>query len=93
MKMAKATLESLAARIEKIEARNRRVEADKAWEGSFTRKLLIIFLTYFTIGSYMGLIGVKDPHIQAVIPSLGFTLSTLTLSFAKEVWRKNYGKK
>jgi len=38
---------SLKIEIEKIKGRNRRVEADKAWETSLTRKILIAVLTYF----------------------------------------------
>ena len=35
-------MEALEKRIKKIEERNKKVELDKAWEGSKTRKILII---------------------------------------------------
>ncbi len=85
--------EELINRIEKIEARNRKVELDKAWEGSFVRRLLIVLFTYISIGLYMWIIGVEDPFLNAVIPSLGFTLSTLTLPFFKNLWMQNKEKK
>ena len=77
---------NLLSRIKKIEQRNTRVELDKAWEGSNTRKLLIFFFTYMTIGIFMWSIGIEKPHIQAIIPSLGFLLSTFTILFAKHIW-------
>ena len=77
---------NLLSRIKKIEQRNTRVELDKAWEGSNTRKLLIFFFTYMTIGIFMWSIGIEKPHIQAIIPSLGFLLSTFTIPFAKRMW-------
>lgn len=79
----------LETRIEKIEKRNQKVESDKAWEGSLTRRGLIVFFTYLSIGIYMWAIGVGQPLLNAVIPSLGFTLSTLTLPYFKQQWLKN----
>lgn len=35
-------------RLQAIEQRNFRVETDKAWETSLTRRLSIVLLTYFT---------------------------------------------
>lgn len=78
--------EELANRIEKIEKRNQRVELDKRWEGSLTRRVLIVLFTYISIGGYMWAIGVDKPLLNAVIPSLGFTLSTLTLPYFKKLW-------
>ncbi len=83
------TVEDLIYRIEKIENRNKRVEAEKAWEGSYVRKLLIVLFTYASIGIYMWAIGVEKPLINAVIPALGFTLSTLSLPFFKTWWLKS----
>ena len=39
-------------RIEQIEQRNKRVEEDKAWETSFTRRLCIAILTYIVVVIY-----------------------------------------
>lgn len=77
---------NLEKRIDAIEVRNKRVELDKAWEGSYTRRSLIILFTFISIGGYMWAIGVDRPLLNAVIPSLGFTLSTLTLPFFKKLW-------
>lgn len=83
----------LINRIEKIEKRNQRVEWDKAWEGSLARRGLIVAFTYISIGLYMWAIGVNSPWLNAVIPSLGFTLSTLTLPYFKQIWINKNPKK
>lgn len=83
-----STITKLENRIEKIEQRNKKVEMDKAWEGSITRRVLIVLFTYLSIGVYMWFIGVDQPLLNAVIPSLGFTLSTLTLPYFKSLWMK-----
>lgn len=82
----------LVNRIERIEKRNQRVELDKAWEGSIARRVLIVLFTYISIGGYMWAIGVDKPLLNAVIPSLGFTLSTLTLPYFKQMWIKKHEK-
>ncbi|PIQ73416.1 hypothetical protein COV58_02605 [Candidatus Roizmanbacteria bacterium CG11_big_fil_rev_8_21_14_0_20_36_8] len=82
------TTEALIKRIEVIENRNKKVEIDKAWEGSYTRRALIVLFTYASIGIYMWAIGVENPLINAVIPALGFSLSTLSLPFFKTWWIK-----
>lgn len=78
----------LEKRIEKIEQRNKKVELDKAWEGSCTRKILIIIFTYATIGLYLRFIVGIDPWINAIVPTIGFLLSTLTLPYFKELWMR-----
>lgn len=83
---------AIIERLERIEQRNKRVEMDKAWEGSTTRKILIVLFTYVSIGLYMWIIGVDKPLLNAIIPSLGFTLSTLTLPFFKRLWIKKNPK-
>ena len=78
--------ETIEQRLETIEARNKRVENDKAWEGSWTRKILIVIFTYATIGLYLKLIVGIDPWINAIVPTIGFLLSTLTLPYFKQMW-------
>ncbi|OGE31039.1 hypothetical protein A2631_05150 [Candidatus Daviesbacteria bacterium RIFCSPHIGHO2_01_FULL_44_29] len=77
---------SLEERVSAIEARNQRVEADKAWEVSTTRKVMIVTVTYLTMLLLMASIGVDRPFISALIPTTGFFLSTLSLSFIKQQW-------
>lgn len=42
-----ATLKQLEREIEIIKERNRRVESDKLWETSYTRRFLLMLFTYF----------------------------------------------
>jgi len=73
-------------RISTIEERNARVEMDKAWEGSFTRRGLLVLFTYLAVGLYLSAINVDRPWVNAIVPSVGFLLSTLTLPFFKRRW-------
>ena len=79
---------TLEQRIEIIEKRNEKVEIDKAWETSFARRALLLIMTYLVIGFYMNAIKITDPWINAIVPSIGFLLSTLTLPFFKTIWIK-----
>lgn len=83
-----SALKELEERINKIEERNRRVEFDKAWETSFTRKFFITLFTYLAIATYMYVIRVNDPWLNAIIPTTGFLLSTLTLPTIRKFWQK-----
>ena len=76
------------AEIKKIQARNKKVELDKAWETSKTRKISIAVLTYFVMVLVMYSLGMDKPFISAIIPTLGFMLSTFSLDFIKAFWKK-----
>ncbi len=79
-------LDSIKKRLAIIEQRNRRVETDKAWESSYTRRGLLIWFNYLAIGLYMSAINVSQPWLNAIVPSIGFLLSTLTLPHFKKWW-------
>lgn len=83
------TIENLEQRIQQLEARNKKVEADKAWETSWTRRILLSLFTYLAIGIYLWTIDIVNPWLNAVVPAVAFMLSTLTIPFFKRVWLKN----
>ncbi|OGF74312.1 hypothetical protein A3J56_02340 [Candidatus Giovannonibacteria bacterium RIFCSPHIGHO2_02_FULL_46_20] len=85
-------MENLEQKIKKIEERNERVEADKAWEVSWTRRILLTIFTYLAIGVYMWAIDMIRPWLNAVVPAVAFTLSTLTMPFFKKIWIKRNRK-
>lgn len=85
--------QKLEQRVEAIEKRNSRVESDKAWSDSWTRKILIALFTYLSIGLYFEYILEIDPWLNAIVPTLGFLLSTLTLPFFKDLWIRYIYKK
>jgi hypothetical protein len=78
--------DDLVQRIEKLEARNFRVEGDKAWKTSWVRRLSIMLLIYIVVVFYLRFVVHIDPWINALVPVLGFSLSTVTLSFLKQRW-------
>lgn len=77
---------TIEERLAIIEARNQRVENDKAWETSWIRRLSIMALTYFVVAFYLRFVVHIDPWINALVPVIGFTLSTLTISLLKKWW-------
>jgi len=81
-------MDNLEERIKKIEDRNLKVEADKAWETSWARRGLLMIFTYLAIGIYMRAIAIGQPWLNAVVPTFGFMLSTLTIPFFKKIWLK-----
>ena len=86
-------LKELENKIEKIEARNKKVEADKAWEVSYIRRILLVVFTYLSIGFYLNAVKIERPWLNAIVPSVGFLLSTLTLPLFKNLWLKRRNKK
>ena len=84
-----AGITALEKRIATIEQRNRKVEADKAWETSFARRGALVLFTYLAVGAYLAAIGVNDAWLNAIVPAVAFMLSTLTLPYLKKAWLKN----
>jgi len=82
-------LKQLEKEIQKLKKRNKQVETDKAWETSYVRRILLIIFTYLAIGTYLHIINILDPWLNAIIPAVAFMLSTLTLPFFKKIWLKN----
>lgn len=78
----------MKSEIESIKERNQRVEADKAWEISITRRAIIAVMTYIVIVIFLIVIHAPSPWLSALIPTIGFILSTLTLPFFKKIWLK-----
>ena len=83
-----AIIEELQLEIEEIKKRNLRVEADKAWETSWTRKIVISVLTYIVIVVFFYFAGLPKPFINAIVPAVAFVLSTLTVPLFKKLWLK-----
>ena len=82
------TITDLEKEINLIKERNQRVEAGKAWETSWTRKILVAMFTYATIALFFLFAGVLNPFVNAIVPALAFILSTASLPFLKNFWLK-----
>lgn len=76
-------------RIKNIEARNKKVELDKAWETSLTRRASIAALTYAVVVIYLIAIGDDEPYVHALVPAVGFLLSTLVLPGIRSIWQRH----
>ena len=76
----------LEKRIEEIEKRNHKKEQDKAWETSSLRKILIIIMTYIFAVLYLKLADTTNPYFGAVVPCVGFYLSTQSIQLIKKKW-------
>ena len=74
-----------------IKERNRKVEIDKARETSTCRKVIIAILTYFMMVLVFYFLNTQQSiFISAIVPTLGFLLSTLSMSFLKTIWIKHH---
>jgi hypothetical protein len=79
----------LCTEVRKISARNRKVEQEKRWETSWTRRLFITMMTYVVVLTYLYIVDNPSPWINALVPAAGYLLSTLALGWLRELWRKN----
>ncbi|HTW96366.1 MAG TPA: hypothetical protein VMD74_01750 [Candidatus Methylomirabilis sp.] len=80
------TIEDVQKEIEEIKKRNQKVETDKSWETSWTRKIIVSSLTYIVIVVFFYFAGLPKPFVNAIIPALAFILSTLTIPLFKKWW-------
>ena len=80
----------LEKEIKQIKQRNQKVELDKAWETSWTRRICIMILTYIVVIIYSHLIqNTNNIALSSLVPVIGFTLSTLSLKLIRKIWENN----
>lgn len=79
---------NIEEKIKNIQNRNRRVELDKKWETSLTRRLFIKILTYIIIVIYSYLIrNNNNIFLSSIVPVIGYLLSTLSLKLIRKIWK------
>jgi hypothetical protein len=83
-------MDNIEQRIQNIEKRNAKVEQDKAWEISSTRRWMIMILTYFIAAWFMYLIKIENYWTNALVPVIGYLLSTLSIPIVRKYWTKIY---
>lgn len=82
-------LKEIEQEIESIKERNKRVELDKKWETSWTRRICICILTYIIVVVYSYIIREYEfIFLSSLVPVIGFTLSTLSLKYVRKVWEE-----
>ena len=75
--------------INDIKERDKKVELNKAWETSWTRRICICILTYIVVVFYSFLIREYDNiFLSSCVPVIGFILSTLSLKVVRKIWEK-----
>ena len=79
--------------IKAILERNKKVEKEKAWETSFTRRFIIAVMTYLIIVIFLYIIEASSPWLSALVPTVAFVLSTSSLPLFKKLWLKYLYKK
>jgi len=72
-----------------IKERNARVELDKAWERSWTRRISIMIITYIVACSWLAIIDERGIFVKAIVPVLGYLLSTLSIPQIKKYWLRS----
>ena len=82
------SIKNLQKEINVLKERNKRVEANKAWETSWSRRILVVIFTYFVIVIFFYFAQLPKPFLNSIVPALAFVLSTLTLPFFKKLWLK-----
>lgn len=85
-------IDQIERRLAAVEERNKRVEVDKDWERSWTRRIFLVILTYLAVLLYFLAIEIESAYINAAVPAAGFFLSTMTLQFIKSLWIRMRGK-
>jgi hypothetical protein len=76
----------IESEIKALQERNKRVEVDKAWEVSWTRRLTICVLTYIIAVVWLVVINESNIFLKAAVPVFGYILSTLSLPIIKKKW-------
>jgi hypothetical protein len=85
-------IQKIEEEVKSIQDRNSRVETDKAWEVSVFRVLFITAITYLVASLVLYLIGVRDFYLGALVPTVGYFLSTRSLPTVKKWWVNRYFK-
>lgn len=82
-------LADLEIQLGRIVERNRRVESNKAWETSRTRLLSVTAITYLTMVLVFSVLGSAKALLDALVPTTGFFLSTLSLPLVRRLWESS----
>ena len=90
--MEEERIQNLEREIKMLKERNRRVEAEKGWETSSFRVFSIALITYIVAAVVLYTIGIENYFFAAVVPTLGYILSTLSLPAIRRWWMNRHVK-
>jgi hypothetical protein len=80
------SFQNLHQRLEAIEERNARVEADKAWERSAVHIGIVACTTYIVATVFLLSAKLPHPFLNALVPTIGYILSMQSLPILKKWW-------
>ncbi len=93
------TIQSLDQRLSNIEEMTQKLvlidkyyQLQTAWEKSAMRTILIAITTYILSAIFLYILNFQYFYINAVLPTVGFMLTTLSIPFIKRIWIKYYLK-
>lgn len=84
---------NIERRLRLIEERNKKVELDKAWETSLSRRVIVAILTYIIVVLFFIFASLPRPFINSIVPAAAFILSNMSLPYFKVLWTRNKAKK
>ncbi len=79
-------LQEVRQELAEIRTRNLRVEREKAWETSWTRRLVITAATWLGAWLWLRDLGLANAARQALVPSGAYAFSTLSLPVLRRWW-------
>lgn len=88
--MNEERIQNLEREVAALKERNRRVEGDKAWETSYFRVVTIAVIVYIVVAFFLYVIGVQNYLLAALVPPVGYFLSTQSLPAIKRWWVKTF---
>lgn len=75
--------------ITQLKERNSKVELNKKWETSITRRATIGIITYFCVVLFCSLMNFDgNIWLTSLVPVIGFFLSTFSLNIVRKFWEK-----
>jgi hypothetical protein len=86
-------LEQVERDLAEIKLRNARVDANKAWEVSSFRIVCICAITYIVAAALLWFIGAEHFWLGALVPTVGFFLSSRSLPAVKRWWIESHYSK
>lgn len=82
-------LKEIEKELEKIKARNKRVELDKAWETSGIRKVCICILTYIVVIIYSYIVrNYENIFLSSLVPVIRIYFINTFIKICKEIMGK-----
>lgn len=84
-------VDPVKAQLIEIHQRNAQRDVDKMFESSKIRILVIMVITYITVYLYLKYtLNVDKPELNAIVPTIGFNMSTWSLSWVKAAWLRSH---